>query len=186
MRWIALLFLLACGDEFIVVGSDASPSDAATDVQVDAPQVDAALDVGAEDDAGLDASDSGSDSAFDGGVDAGDVCPGAIWDEPLGICIHRFRYESGALCPGFEQLEWNTVEDQRRLEDLLRPLGSGGTGLRRSLSGVWAFPSGSSPDRIEWAPSQPFGSEQSTYFSSDGLRSFHRAYGWQFCTRPPL
>lgn len=189
---LALLVFTACSNPVEGLPADGGVLDADAEALVGDGGVDADVqplsDAGPFD-AGVLSADAG---AVDAGWDAGatDPCPApnAVYDPVALRCIYRVRYMGGAVCPGQEWLHWEGVEDQQRIQMLVRPLGAAGTSLlKNAFTGSWTFMStGGAPGVIDWAPGQPSASEQYSFIGTDGLHSYFRAYGWQFCLGPVL
>jgi hypothetical protein len=189
---LVALSLIGCGEISMVVPpedggapDDAMVSDGSTD---DASILDDASAPDAEEpdagDAGTVDTDAGEGDA---GTDAGTLDAGPppcldTWDGVTGRCYIRVHSET---CPStHEPITWASRAEQVRIYALIAPLGSGGTGLRRAgLVGAWSFADGTEPDSIAWVATYPRSTEPHTYFSSDGLRSYHRPYPYQFCMR---
>jgi hypothetical protein len=82
-------------------------------------------------------------------------------------------------------LEWRSLAEQHRFQELLAGMGGGGTGLWLGPSG-WEFvSSGMRPDEIDWADENPSPGEPYSAFGAAGLRSISVAGIYQFCTQEP-
>lgn len=179
------MFALACTDAMPTERMDSGHAEPDSEVPYDGGVV-----LDASPDSSIDTPDAGDDDAGgaeDASIDAetqdASTCAGAR-DDVTGRCYVRFSWVSGPPCPApYTGLTWSSIEEQQRLMTLLAPLGSAGTSYKRNgATGVWQMPDGSTPG-ADWAPNHPKPLETFSYLTTEGLKSYHRAYSWQYCTR---